>query len=301
MKSLALQPDMDIFINLFRRIKRKVIIKYRDESINVPDFILIKKRVNQNDVLGHPYVKLYISNGHISGIQEAAYHKVPMIIIPLYGDQVTMNFPMKIFNSTQFPLQFENAKKVEKSGVGICLPVQDLSSEILYMNIILLLNDKKYMENIERVSEIFRSDFQPIEKVVYWIEHTLKFNEDYLFRPAVNEAPWYEYLFLDFFCMFIIGALLIWSLLGTIYNRCCCCCKGAEDISDEEEFLKSDVKVKIENEEAVEIKEEVDEISNEPTEEKTPETENETPQDRNENQNKSVNPEIDLMNKVPIN
>ncbi len=73
---------------MLKNLQFKFLVKYADESVDVPSSIMIKKKISRNDVLAHRRVKLFISHGDIMGIQEAAFHGVPMIIIPMYGDQV---------------------------------------------------------------------------------------------------------------------------------------------------------------------------------------------------------------------
>ena len=54
----------------------------------LPSNIITKDWIPQNDLLGHPNVKVFISHGGNNGQYEAVYHGVPMIAIPLFGDQV---------------------------------------------------------------------------------------------------------------------------------------------------------------------------------------------------------------------
>ena len=41
----------------------------------------------QNDILGHPKTRLFIGHAGMNGMLEAAYHGVPMICVPFFGDQ----------------------------------------------------------------------------------------------------------------------------------------------------------------------------------------------------------------------
>eukprot|EP00057_Strongylocentrotus_purpuratus_P012309 XP_011666783.1 PREDICTED: UDP-glucuronosyltransferase 1-2-like [Strongylocentrotus purpuratus] len=55
----------------------------------------------QNDLLGHPKARLLIYHGGLTGIFEAIYHAVPMVVMPIFAEQDS------------------NAVKVEAKGMGI--------------------------------------------------------------------------------------------------------------------------------------------------------------------------------------
>lgn len=42
----------------------------------------------QNDVLGHPNVKAFVTHAGSNSIYEAAYHAKPVVCIPLMADQL---------------------------------------------------------------------------------------------------------------------------------------------------------------------------------------------------------------------
>ena len=58
-------------------------IKYNTIPRNVKLFSWLP----QNDILGHPKVKLFITHGGNNGQLESLFHAVPMLTIPFTGDQ----------------------------------------------------------------------------------------------------------------------------------------------------------------------------------------------------------------------
>lgn len=42
----------------------------------------------QTDILAHPGVKAFVTQSGINSLYEAAYHAVPMVSVPLIGDQI---------------------------------------------------------------------------------------------------------------------------------------------------------------------------------------------------------------------
>ncbi len=67
-------------VSVFRRLKQRVIWKWEvDEMPDKPDNVMLLKWLPQQDILGHPKLKLYINHGGQSGFQESLCHKKPMV------------------------------------------------------------------------------------------------------------------------------------------------------------------------------------------------------------------------------
>ncbi|KAG5670631.1 hypothetical protein PVAND_000879 [Polypedilum vanderplanki] len=56
---------------------------------NKPDNVMISSWLPQRDILAHPNVKAYICHGGLLGTTEAVYEGVPVLGIPIFGDQKT--------------------------------------------------------------------------------------------------------------------------------------------------------------------------------------------------------------------
>jgi len=41
----------------------------------------------QNDLLGHPATRAFLTHGGIHSLYEAVYHAVPMVVVPIGADQ----------------------------------------------------------------------------------------------------------------------------------------------------------------------------------------------------------------------
>ena len=82
-------------LNVFGKLKQKVLWKWEtDHMEDKPPNVMLHKWLPQQDVLGHPNVKLFISHGGQSSFQETICHQKPAVrntIIIKYTIQRTMS------------------------------------------------------------------------------------------------------------------------------------------------------------------------------------------------------------------
>ena len=57
------------------------------ESLSLGRNIKLTDWAPQNDVLGHPAVKAFLTHAGINSLYEAAYHGKPIVSVPLIVDQ----------------------------------------------------------------------------------------------------------------------------------------------------------------------------------------------------------------------
>ncbi|XP_030830958.1 UDP-glucuronosyltransferase 1-2-like [Strongylocentrotus purpuratus] len=160
----------------------------------------------QNDLLGHPKARLLIYHGGLTGIFEAIYHAVPMVVMPIFGDQDS------------------NAVKVEAKGMGRILQKDPISYETVMEAVIDVLENPRYRENVRRSSRIYRdTQAHPDETMVYWVEHILKFGGSHL-RSRALELSFIQLHSIDVLAL-IVGIIAgIVFILYTCSKRCLSCC-----------------------------------------------------------------------------
>lgn len=177
------------------------IFKFKGADIEgVPANVHLKTWVPQNDLLGHPAVRLFITHCGNNGQFEALYHAVPMIGLPIFGDQ------------------FYGAKRMAVKGFGIAMDTFNFSIEDMVSNIREILNNDSYEIAIDRASQAFHDRTEtPKERAAFWIEHIIKFGADHLISSAV-EMPWYQFWLVDVFSLFFF----ILSAFGLIMTLLLC-------------------------------------------------------------------------------
>lgn len=120
-KSTDMPKDkMQAILDGFSNLNQRVLWKYEDDSLILPDNVKIGKWFPQSDILAHPNVILFITHGGVFGTQEGLYRGVPMLFIPLYGDQVGLQTDFLLYfthRNSFFP-----ASKCSKNGDNWKLP-----------------------------------------------------------------------------------------------------------------------------------------------------------------------------------
>jgi glucuronosyltransferase len=73
-----------VFLNVFSKLKQKVLWKFEDVSIlgdDKPENVMISPWFPQMDLLSHKNLKLFVMHGGQSSFQEALCHKTPVVSI----------------------------------------------------------------------------------------------------------------------------------------------------------------------------------------------------------------------------
>lgn len=109
LKSSQLDEKMrDGILRAFSKLKERVLWKWEDADLpGRPDNVFISKWFPQDDLLAHPNVKLFITHGGLLSSTEAVYHGVPVIGIPMFGDQ-KMNMAVAVNGGYGLKLDYED-------------------------------------------------------------------------------------------------------------------------------------------------------------------------------------------------
>ncbi|XP_013373929.1 PREDICTED: UDP-glucuronosyltransferase 2A3-like [Chinchilla lanigera] len=79
--------------------------------------------IPQNDLLGHPKTKAFITHGGTNGIYEAIYHGVPMVGVPIFGDQ------------------YDNVAHMKAKGAAVQVNIHTMTSADLLGALRAVIND----------------------------------------------------------------------------------------------------------------------------------------------------------------
>jgi UDP:flavonoid glycosyltransferase YjiC (YdhE family) len=116
----------DALLKTFASFKQKVMWKWESDDLpGKSDNVFTKKWWPQDDILAHRNVKVFITHGGLLGSTEAIYHGVPVIGIPIFGDQEL------------------NMARAQRAGYGLTVSYKNLTQEALTWALNEVLNDPK--------------------------------------------------------------------------------------------------------------------------------------------------------------
>ncbi|XP_071977594.1 UDP-glucuronosyltransferase 1A1-like isoform X9 [Engystomops pustulosus] len=197
---IPMNKAMDI-AEAFRYIPQTVIWRYTGKvPSNLANNTHLVKWLPQNDLLAHPKARAFITHAGSHGIYEGICNAVPMVMLPLFGDQM------------------DNAKRIESRGAGLTLNVLDMTPEDLSDALDAVINVPSYKENIQRLSALHLDrPIHPLDLAVHWVEFVMRHKGAPHLRPAAHDLNWIQYHSLDVFAFLL--AVLVTTLFISI--KCC--------------------------------------------------------------------------------
>lgn len=186
------------FISAFSRLKQKVIWKFDSKLEKLPQNIKVVNWIPQQDLLGHPKIRLFVTHAGLLSLQEAIYHGVPVIAIPLFAEQPG------------------NAARVQDIGIGETVSFLNVTADGLYHLIKQVLNNRSYKEKLKKYSLLFRDQpGRPVDKAIYWTEYVIRHEGALHLQSAGEELNFFQYFLLDVVAFLF---LLIFCFIGsTVY------------------------------------------------------------------------------------
>lgn len=178
-------------------------MKWDSETLeNKPENVMIGKWLPQDDILAHKNIKLFISHCGLGGTVESKYHGVPIVAIPIFGDQEG------------------NAETIVNEGWAVKVDFATLNENSLSDGITKVLSDSKYSETVQRISKLFRDrPMNARETAVYWVEYVIRHRgAPHLQYPGVHLNFW-QTNSLDVIA-FLTAALYLAYKLMVFFGKC---------------------------------------------------------------------------------
>lgn len=179
------------FLQAFDGLPWIFIVKFAiPEGASVPENVIVRSWLPQNDILGHSKTKLFITHCGNNGQYEALYHAVPMIGMPFFAEQD------------------HNCFRAAVKGFSLEMSVHDFTADQLRRNIIEVIENPKYRDIIRKASQIWHEEpMTPRQKVTFWVEHVLKYGGGHL-RSYAMDMSLLEFWMIDIIC-FLAAAVIV--------------------------------------------------------------------------------------------
>ncbi|XP_070695287.1 UDP-glucuronosyltransferase 2B20-like [Pempheris klunzingeri] len=200
-----LGPELsDIIASAFARLPQKVVWRHIGKRpTTLGNNTRLVEWLPQNDILGHPKTKVFITHGGTNGIYEAIYHGVPILGIPLIFDQ------------------YDNMVRMKARGVAEIVEVTTLDVESLTSALKNILDpENSYKQNMLKLSQLHHDKpIKPIDSAIFWVEYVMRHKGAAHLRSESYKMPWYVYHSLDVLAVFVAFGLLIIALVW-VFCRC---------------------------------------------------------------------------------
>ncbi|CAL9702005.1 unnamed protein product [Knipowitschia caucasica] len=187
----------------FAKLPQKVIWKHKgSRPTTLGNNTLLVDWIPQNDLLGHPKTRLFLAHGGTNGIQEAIYHGVPVVGVPVFFDQ------------------YDNLLRLEERGGAKILTLSKVDEDSILTHVQEVLSNQSYRENMQRLSRLHRDQpVQPLDSAIFWIEFVMRHRGAAHLKSESYRMPWYFYFSLDVMC-FLAGILVLVFGSTVVLIRC---------------------------------------------------------------------------------
>jgi glucuronosyltransferase len=182
-------------LEAFSKISETVIWKFESELENLPKNVIVRKWLPQNDILGHPNVKLFIGHGGALSTQESIFHGVPMICIPFFVDQHI------------------NTKMIVKRKLGVSVDFKSITAGYMLRKLREILDDPTYRENMQKTASRFKDRTEtPLERGIFWIEYVIRHGGANFLNTPARDYPFYVSSGLDVFVFLLLISIISISI-----------------------------------------------------------------------------------------
>ncbi|XP_049435549.1 UDP-glucuronosyltransferase 2A2-like [Epinephelus fuscoguttatus] len=195
---VAKLPDdiADEIAAAFAQLPQKVLWRNKGKKPStLGNNTLILDWLPQTDLLGHPKTRVFVTHGGTNGIQEAVYHGVPLVGLPLMFDQHDNFFKMKV------------------RGVAKVLDIATVNRDNFLEALKEVLYDPTYREKVKALSNLQRDQpMEPLDRAMFWIEFVMRHKGATHLRTESYKMSWIQYHSIDVMAFLLAVVLLVFAV-----------------------------------------------------------------------------------------
>ncbi|KAK9892164.1 hypothetical protein WA026_018366 [Henosepilachna vigintioctopunctata] len=173
-----------------------VLCKWESEDYpGKPNNVILRRWFPQQSIMGHPNLRVFVTQGGLQSSEEAISNGVPMVVIPFLGDQ-----PM-------------NAKILSKKGIAETIIPSSLTGDILRDTILKVAGDEKYRIRARELRSIFLDQPQTgLERIIWWSEYIIRHKGAKHLKSPSADISLYEYFMLDILAIILSIIFVVYSI-----------------------------------------------------------------------------------------
>lgn len=177
----------------FAQLPQKVVWRYMGQRpANLGNNTLLVNWLPQKDLLGHAKTRVFVAHGGTNGVQEAIYHGVPVVGLPLFFDQP------------------DNLSRIRAKGGAVIVDIAELDRHIFADALKTALYNPSYKENMQRLSRLSRDQpMKPLDQAVFWIEYVIRHKGAPHLQTQSTKMSWLVYNCIDVIAALLAAVLLI--------------------------------------------------------------------------------------------
>ncbi|XP_061586612.1 UDP-glucuronosyltransferase 2B31-like [Cololabis saira] len=181
----------------FAQLPQKVIWRHKGKKPStLGKNTLIMDWLPQNDLLGHPKTRVFVAHGGTNGMQEAIYHGVPLVGLPLMFDQ------------------HDNFFRMEARGVAKVLDIAAVNKDVFLEALKEVLHQPSYREKMKELSSLHRDQpMKPLDRAVFWIEFVMRHKGAAHLRTESYKMSTIQYYSIDVLAFLLTVILLTFTVV----------------------------------------------------------------------------------------
>lgn len=201
----------------FAQMPQKVVWRYLGQRPdNLGNNTLLVKWLPQNDLLGHPRTKAFVTHGGTNGVQEAIYHGVPVVGLPLFFDQP------------------ENLSRIKSKGGAVIVDIATLDRHIFAEALRTAVYQPSYRERMQTLSRLHRDQpMKPLDQAVFWIEYVIRHKGARHLQSHSHKMSWFVYNSIDVIVALLSVALLLVFICFSLVRLLWRCVVGRKKVKPE--------------------------------------------------------------------
>ncbi|XP_033182054.1 UDP-glucuronosyltransferase 2B31-like [Anabas testudineus] len=189
----------------FAQLPQKVIWRHTGKRPStLGNNTLLLDWLPQNDLLGHPKTKVFVAHGGTNGIQEAIYHGVPLVGLPLMFDQ------------------HDNFFRMEARGVAKVLDIATVNRDNFLEALREVLYEPSYSDKMKKLSNLHRDQpMKPLDRAMFWIEFVMRHKGAPHLRTESYKMSKIQYYSIDVVAFLLTVVLLVFTVFISVVRFLC--------------------------------------------------------------------------------